>query len=145
MEAAVVRREKEEQAVREDQKAFHTYISWLVFVITLSAFSAWQATDFCPWCTQMLGSISTRGLAAIIVFVLGHGALELSICRRPVIAALRAFRQVKQFTRVLWGVVILGFCVGVGSNIYANWVQRNMEVQSAGKGSAGFRSCASSC
>lgn len=132
MEAAELRRadkEKEEQSVREGRKAFHTYLSWLVFVISLSTLSAWQVTDLCPGCTQILGSIPTIGLAAIITFVLGHGALELSICRRPSIAALWQFCQVKRFTRVLWAVVIVGFCVGVGGNIYANWVQRNMDAE----------------
>jgi hypothetical protein len=130
MEAAELRRasmEGEEQVIRERRKALHAYLSWLGFVISLSALSAWKVTDLCLLCTQILGSIPTIGFAAIIMFVLGHGALELSICRRPAIAALWQFCQVQWLTRILWGVVIVGFCLGVGSNIYANWVQRNMD------------------
>lgn len=130
MEEAEIRRvdkEKKEQVAHEQRKALHTYLLWLSVVISLSALSAWQVTDLCINCAQILGSIPTRILAAIIVFVLGHSSLEWSVCRRSSIAVLRLVHYAKRINRILWAVVVLGFLVGVGSNIYANWVQKNMD------------------
>lgn len=130
-ETALRRAEKdtEDQAKRDERKAIYTYFGWLVLVLSISAISAWQAGRLFPWYAKILGSIPTRGLAAIIAFVFGHLILELSVCRKPAIALLWPFRQVKRFSRVLWAVVLLGFFGGVGGNMYASWIQKNIEAE----------------
>ena len=122
-------KEKAEDAIRKNRKSLHTFLWLLVLVVAVSTVSAWQAARLFPWYAKMLGSIPTRGFAAILTFVLGHLILELSICRRPAFALLWPLRQVKRFSRVLWAVVILGFGVGVGGNLYANWIQKNMDAE----------------
>lgn len=132
MEGAELRRaekDTEDQARRDKRKVFYTYLGYLVLVLLISAISAWQAERLFPWYAKILGSVPARGLAAIIAFVLGHLILELLICRKPAFALLWPFRQVKRFSRVLWAVVLIGFFGGVGSNIYASWIQKNIEAE----------------
>ena len=121
--------EMEVQARRNERKAIYTYLFWLIIVLSISAISAWQTERLFPWYTKILGSVPAMGLVAIIAFVLGHLILELSICRKPAIEILWPFRQIKRFSRGLWVVVVLGFCVGVGGNLYASWVQKNIEAE----------------
>lgn len=132
MEGAELRRAQKEtadQVKRDERKALYIYLSLLVLVLLISAISAWQVERIFPWYAKILGSVPAGGLAAIIAFVLGHLILELSICRKPVIALLWPFRQVKRFSRVLWAVVLIGFFGGVGGNIYASWIQKNIEAE----------------
>ena len=132
MEEAELRRvekEQEDRATREKKAALYAYLGCLIVVIALSAVGAWQAAKLFPWYAKILGSIPTSGLIAIITFVLGHLILEFSICRRPAIQKLWPFRQVKRFSQLLWVIVILGFFVGVGGNIYANWIQKNLDAE----------------
>lgn len=132
MEEAELRRaakDTEDQARLDKRKALYTYLSWLVLVLSASAISAWQAERLFPWYSKILGLVPTMGLAAIIVFVLGHLILEISICRKPAIALLWPFRQVERFSRVLWTVVLIGFFGGVGGNIYASRIQHNIEAE----------------
>ncbi len=49
--------------------------------------------------------------------------------RKPAIALLWPFRQVKRFSKLLWTGVFLGFFGGVGGNIYASWIQKNIEAE----------------
>lgn len=132
MEQAELRRvekEQEDKATREKKAGLLAYLGCLFVVIALSSIGAWQATMLFPWYAKILGALPTSGLVAIITFVLGHLVLELSICRRPAISKLWAFRHVKRFSRVLWAIVVLGFFVGVGGNIYANWIQKNLDAE----------------
>ncbi|HPG61401.1 MAG TPA: hypothetical protein PK586_05295 [Casimicrobium sp.] len=132
MEQAEVRRvekERDDNATREKKSAQFVYLGSLIVVITLSSIGAWQAKKLFPWYAKILGSLPTSGLIAIITFVLGHLALELSICRRPAISKLWPFLQVKRFSRILWAIVILGFFVGVVGNIFANWIQKNLDAE----------------
>jgi hypothetical protein len=132
MEAAELRRvgkEQEDQATHEKKEALFAYLVCLIVVVALSSFCAWQAAKLFPWHAKILGSIPTSGLIAIITFVLGHLLLEFSICRRPAISKLWPFRQVKRFRRLIWAIVILGFFVGVGGNVYANWIQKNLDAE----------------
>ena len=71
----------------------------------------------CPLCLPL----------ATITFIFLHFIVENSICRKPEITHLWSFRTVKKFKRVLWAVLIAGFAFGVTANIYAIWVQRNIE------------------
>lgn len=132
MEGAELRRaekDTEDQARRDEQNAFYTYLFWLVLVLAISTISAWQAERLFPWYAKVLGSVPARGLAGIVSFILGHLILELTICRKPAIALLWPFCQVKRFRKFLWTVVFLGFFVGVGGNIYASWIQKNIEAE----------------
>jgi hypothetical protein len=121
--------DQEKQAMREKRLALSAYLGCLVVVIAVSAVSAWKAAKLFPWYAKILGSLPTSGLVAIITFLLGHLILEISICRRPGISSLWPVRQVKRFSRLLWTVVILGFVVGVGGNIYANRIQKNIDAE----------------
>jgi hypothetical protein len=134
MEEAELRRvqkEQEDRATREKKAALSTYLGCLIVVITLSAVGASRAAKLFPWYAKILGSIPTGALICIFTFVLGHLVLELSICRRPAVSKLWPFRQVKRFSRLLWAIVILGFFVGVGGNIYANWIQKNLDAENS--------------
>lgn len=120
---------EEDRAEREKKTALFTYLVWLAVVIGLSAAGAWQAAKLFPWFAKILGAIPTSGLVAIIIFVLGHLVLEFSVRRKPAISKLWPFRQVKRFRKFLWVIVILGFVLGVGGNIYANWIQKNLDAE----------------
>jgi hypothetical protein len=136
MEEAELRRVEEDRAAREKNAALFAYLGCLIVVIALSAVGAWQAAKLFPWYAKILGSIPTSGLIAIITFVLGHLLLEFSICRSPAISKLWPFRQVKRFSRLLWAIVILGFFLGVGGNIYANWIQKNLDAENSSRPAA---------
>ncbi len=124
-----VEKEQEDLVEREKKAALFTYLAFLTVVIGFSAVGAWQAAKRLPWYTKILGAIPTSGLVAIFTFVLGHLLLEFSICRRPAISKLWPFRQVKRFRKFLWVIVILGFLFGVGGNIYATWIQKNLDTE----------------
>lgn len=124
-----VEKDQEDRAKREKKAGQAAYLGCLIVVITLSAVGAWRAPNLFPWYAKILGSIPTSGLIAIITFVLGHLLVEFSIGRRPAISRLWPFRQVRRFSRLLWAIVVLGFFVGVGGNIYANWIQKNIDAE----------------
>lgn len=115
---------------REKKAALFTYLAGLTVVGGLSAAGAWQAAKLFPWFARILGAVPTSGLVAIFIFVLGHLVLEFSVCRKRAVSELWPFRQVKRFRKFLWLIVILGFVLGVGGNIYANWIQRNLDSES---------------
>lgn len=122
-------KEKDNQAKRDKRKALFTYLGYLVLVVSLSVIGAWKVGSLFPWCASILGTVPVGGFTAIFIFILGHLILQLSIGRRPTIAFLWPFRQVKRFSKVLWMVVLVGFCGGVGGNMYANWIQKNIDTQ----------------
>lgn len=127
-----VEKEQEGTATRDENAARLAYLGCLVVVIALSASAAWQATKLFPWYAKILGALPTSGFIAIITFVLGHLVLELSVCRRPAIQMLWPFRHIKRFSRALWAIVGISFCVGVGGNLYATWIQKNLEAEMNG-------------
>ena len=128
-ESRRVEKEREEQAQREKRAALSSYLGWLFVVVLTTALGVWRAAKFFPWYAKIFGKIPTSGLVAIILFMFGHLILEFSIGRRPAISSLWPFRQVKRFSGFLWTVVILGFCIGVGGNIYANRIQKNIDAE----------------
>lgn len=128
-ELSRVNKKKEIQARRDNLKSLYSYLGWLALILLISAISAWQAERIFPWYAKILGSIPVMGLAAIIAFVLGHLILELTIGRNPIIAILWPFSHVKRFNKVLWIVVLIGFFGGVGGNVYASWIQKNIDAE----------------
>jgi len=134
MEVADLRRtekDAKDQARHDERKAFYTYIGWLTLVLLIASISAWQVERLFPWSVKILGSVPVKGLALVIIFIFGHLILEFSIYRKPAIALLWPCRKVKRFSKFLWAVVIIGLCGGVGGNIYANWIQKNIEAEQA--------------
>lgn len=130
MEEAELRRSEKEQEVRDAREmkaALCTYLVFLFAVIALSVAGAWQAAKLLPWPAKIFGSIPTSGLIAIITFLLGHRLIEFSMCRKLATLNVWPFRQVQRFSRFLWAIVVLSFVVGVGGNIYANWIQKNID------------------
>ena len=62
MEEAELRRaekDTEDHVKRNERKALYTYLSWLLFVLLISALSAWQAEGLFPWYAKILGSVPT--------------------------------------------------------------------------------------
>lgn len=119
----------EAQAKREQRKFLYTYLFYIVGVIFFTVLSAWEIVKILPGYAKILGTIPTMGFMAIITFVLGHLILEHSICRSPNIERLMIFQQLKLVRKILWGVVVLGFILGVGGNIYANYIQKNLDAE----------------
>ena len=115
---------------RVEKTALFSYVGLLSIVVGLSAVGAWQATKLLPWFAKILGGVPTSGFVAIIIFVLGHLVLEFSVRRKPAISKLWPFAQVKRFRKFLWVIVVLGFVLGVGGNIYATWIQKNLDSES---------------
>ncbi len=124
-----VQKETADQVKRDERIALYTYFGWLALVLLLTTISVWQAERFFPRLDKILGSLPLLGLASIIVFVLGHLILEFTICRKPAIAILWPFRQVRRFRKVLWAVVLIGFFGGVVGSIYASWIQKNIDAE----------------
>ena len=109
------------------QFALFRYLGLLFIVILAAGVVAWQTGRLFPDWTQMIGLIPIRALTAILVFVTGHLLLEWVASSDGRMARLWPFEQIRRFRVWLWGLVIVGFALGVAGNLYANWIQKKID------------------
>jgi hypothetical protein len=115
----------------EDRKrqrlALFGYFGLLILVILGAGVAAWQADRLLPDGARMIGSMPMKALAAIVFFVAGHLLLEWGANGSERMKRLWPFEQVRRFRIWLWGLVIIGFVVGVCGSLYANWIQKRID------------------
>lgn len=115
----------------EDGKKQHSalfgYVGLLTLVLLVAGVAAWQADKLFPDWAKMIGAAPIKVLAAILAFVAGHLILEWIASRNGRMAQLWPFEQIRKFRVWLWGLVILGFAIGVFGNLYANWIQKKID------------------
>lgn len=124
--------ERQWQRVAETKHKWRSLLSYFgVFLaIVAASFGAWLWAGFAPaFYSRLLGTWSIRALAALITFVTCHLLLELMLREKHGITDLWPFQQVRHFRRFLWTFVILSFVAGVLGNLYANFIQKNMDAQ----------------
>ncbi len=118
--------ERIEESKRE-RLVLVVYFGFLTLVILVAGIAAWQADQLLPDWARMIGSLPMKALAAVVFFVAGHLLLEWCTTGNVRMKRLWPFEQVRRFRTWLWGLVILGFVVGVGGNLYANWIQKKID------------------
>lgn len=111
----------------EQRGALFRYLWLLAFVILAAGVAAWQTDRLLPDWTKMIGAMPINALAAILVFIAGHLLLEWVANKNERMTRLWPFEQVRRFRAWLWGLVILGFALGVFGNLYANWIQKQID------------------
>ena len=142
--AQIERLEQKWNKVEESQqqrRSLFVYLAIVAAIIALSVGAAAWAGFASPNLSKLLGTLGTKTLAAVITFVACHLVLELILPEQHGITRLWPFQQVRRFRRFLWIVVILGFVVGVLGNLYANFIQKNID---AGTGTPSKTQSASS-
>ncbi len=112
---------------KKQRFALFGYFGLLTLLILVAGIAAWQADRLFPDWAKMFGSIPIKALAAILVFVAGHLLLEWGVSRNWRMTRLWPFEQIRRFRVWLWGLVIVGFLLGVFSNLYANWIQKQID------------------
>jgi hypothetical protein len=116
-----------ERAARERQTAITIYAGWLLCVILSTVGAAWLARHYLTAFANIVGLAPLVGLAALLVFLGGHLILEWRVPPGSTISRLWPFTQMRRFRKWLWTIVVLAFLLGVGGNIYANWIQHNLD------------------
>lgn len=112
---------------KRQRLALFGYFGLLSLVILAAGVAAWQADRLLPDGARMIGSMPIKALAAVVLFVAGHLLLESGANRNERMKRLWPFEQVRRFRIWLWGLVIVGFVVGVCGNLYANWIQKRID------------------
>jgi magnesium-transporting ATPase (P-type) len=116
----------------EDKKARSALFNyfWLLTLVLLSAsVAAWQAESFFPNWDKIIGVNPIRGLLAVLVFVVGHLLLEFFARRNQRMARLWPLKQIKRFRQWLWALVVMSFVLGVIGNLYANRIQKQIDLE----------------
>ncbi|MGC2518278.1 MAG: hypothetical protein WA373_04130 [Burkholderiales bacterium] len=121
---------------KKQRLALFGYFGLLTFVILVAGVAAWQADRLLPDWARMVGSMPMKALAAIVFFVVGHLLLELGTSGIERMKRLWPFEQVRRFRVWLWGLVIIGFVVGVCGNLYANWIQKQIDQEPSASSSS---------
>lgn len=116
-----------ERAARERQTAITIYAGLLLCVILSTVCAAWVAGQYLTAFAGIVGLPPLVGLAALLVFLGGHLILEWRVPPRSTMSRLWPFRQMRRFRKWLWTIVVFGFLLGVGGNMYANWIQHNLD------------------
>lgn len=112
---------------KKQRVALFGYLGLLTLVILVAGVAAWQADLLFPDWARMIGAMPMKVLAAIVFFVAGHLLLERVTNGHERMKRLWPFEQVRKFRVWLWGLVIIGFVVGVCSNLYSNWIQKQID------------------
>lgn len=112
---------------KKQQLALICYYIFFVLLITISGFAAWQVDRLIPKVTDIIGTVPTKALTAIIVFVVGHLLLELGGQGNSRMARLWPFKKTRKLRRWLWTMVILGFVIGVSVNLFSNQIQNRLD------------------
>ena len=107
--------------------ALFRYLGLLTIVILAAGVAAWQTDRLFPDWAKMIGSMPIKAVTAILVFVAGHLLLEWVASRDGRTTRLWPFEQIRRFRVWLWGLVIVGFALGVFGNLYANWIQKQID------------------
>lgn len=118
------------ERIEEGEKqrfALFGYFGLLTLVMLVAGVAAWQTDRLFPDWAKMIGAMPIKTLAAILFFVAGHLLLEWVASRNERMIRLWPFEQIRKFRARLWGLVILGFAVGVFGNLYANWIQKQID------------------
>jgi hypothetical protein len=116
-----------EEEARKRRVAFRTYLAFLFAVVLLSGGGAWVSPRLFPGSSTIIGTVEVRLLVAVLVFIVAHLLLELVIRRDKRISELWPFIQVTKFRKWLWGLVVLGFVLGIIGNLYANRIQKKLD------------------
>jgi hypothetical protein len=112
---------------KKQRSALFNYFWLLTLVLLVAGVAAWQTDRLFPDWGRMIGSMPIKALAAILVFVVGHLLLEWIASRNGRMARLGPLEKIRRFRAWLWGLVILGFAIGVFGNLYANWIQKQID------------------
>ena len=112
---------------KKQRVALFGYFGLLTLLILVAGVAAWQIDRLFPDWTKMFGSMPIKALAAILVFVAGHLLLEWIASRNGRMTRLLPFEQIRRFRVWLLGLVSVGFLLGVFSNLYANWIQKQID------------------
>ena len=127
LQAALARTEE----AKKGRRTLFLYCGLLALVLLVSGVAAWHADRLLPDWAKMIGSMPMKILAASVVFVAGHFLLEWSNALNGRMRELWPFVQVRKFRVWLWGLVILGFLIGVSSGLYVNWIQKHIDQEIA--------------
>lgn len=103
------------------------YFGQLILVVLVAGIAAWQIDRLFPTFANIVGLIPIKGLAGLIVFITGHLLLEWVAIRNSRMPGIWLFEQIRRLRRWAWTVVIVGFGYGVICNVYANWVQKQID------------------
>ena len=106
-----------------------TYFGLLTFILLLAGVASWYSGKLFPAFGKIIGVQPLGWLLAVLVFVVGHLLLEIFSGRHPRMVQLWPFRQVIRFRKWLWTLVVLGFALGVVGNLYANQIQKQIDLE----------------
>ena len=115
----------------EDKKqrlALFGYLGLLTLVVVVAGVAAWQADRLFPDWAKLIGANPIRGLVAVLVFVVGHLLLECWARRNQRMARLWPLKQIRRFRKWMWALVVVGFVLGVIGNLYANRIQKQIDL-----------------
>lgn len=112
---------------KRSRAALLRYFGLLTPVIVMTGIAGWQADRFFSDWAKVIGSIPIKVLSATLVFVAGHLVLEALARNNESMTTLWPFKQIRRFRKWLWGIVILVFALGVFGNLYANWIQKQID------------------
>jgi hypothetical protein len=129
-----MRLEEKWNSVEESQrtrKALIVYFVILAVIVALSMAAAHAIEVVAPYFSKFLSNFGAQSLAAVVTFLTCHLVLELIVREKYRLSRLWPFVQVRRFRKFLWTFVVLGFALGVLGNLYANFIQKNIDANAA--------------
>lgn len=103
------------------------YIGLLAILIIVSIVAGWQVGRFFPRVSDFIGSIPTKALTAVTVFVACHLLLEWYVRMDTRMVRLWPFKKIRRFRKWLWTMVAFGLMFGVAVNLYSNQIQKKLD------------------
>ncbi len=121
---------------KKQRSALFNYLWWLILVLLVSGVSAWQGDRLFPDWAKFIGAYLFRGLVGALVFIVGHLLLECWARRNQWMARLWPLKQIRRFRKWLWALVVVSLVVGVIGNLYANRIQKQIDLESSAPSSS---------
>ncbi len=125
---------------KKQRSALSNYFLLLTLVLLVSGVAAWQANRLFPDWAKLIGANPFRGLVGVLVFIVGHLLLECWARRNQWMARLWPLKQIRRFRKWLWALVVVSLVLGVIGNLYANRMQKQIDLEpSTSSSSVSFR------